>query len=94
MLTYEDMVNLIADRTGCTKNIAAGTLVDLLDSVAADLTANGKVRLPRLGSLSAIATPARPGRNPRTGEAIDIAAGHRFKFSAAKAMKERLARAA
>jgi nucleoid DNA-binding protein len=45
------------------------------------------VRLRGIGTFSVIDTHARKGRNPRTGEEIDIPAGKRIKFTPAAALK-------
>lgn len=58
---------------------------------AAELLAGGEVSLPGLGKLKVKETNARTGRNPRTGEAIEIPAGRRkVVFSPGKDFKEAL----
>jgi len=56
--------------------------------VAEQLRAGHEVTLPGIGKLTAAARPARTGRNPQTGEAIEIPAAKVPKFKAAKALKE------
>ena len=92
-MTQEEMITIVARHCDCTRPRAADALVELFAAIAQDL-AEGEtpVRLPALGSLSRHAVPAHPGRNPRTGERLTIADGHRFRFKPAKAMKERLVR--
>lgn len=55
---------------------------------AAELLAGGEVSLPGLGKLKVKTTNARTGRNPRTGEAIDIPAGRKVVFTPGKEFKE------
>ena len=55
---------------------------------AAELLAGGEVSLPGLGKLKVRTTNARTGRNPRTGEAIDIPAGRKVVFTPGKDFKE------
>ena len=57
---------------------------------AAELLAGGEVSLPGLGKLKVKETNARTGRNPRTGEAIEIPAGRKVVFSPGKDFKEAL----
>lgn len=68
---------------------------EMLDGLAAvahrELGKGGEVPLPGLGKLSIKASAARKGRNPSTGEEIDIAAKNVPKFSAAKALKDAVA---
>ncbi|GAB6037661.1 HU family DNA-binding protein [Fundidesulfovibrio butyratiphilus] len=60
------------------------------DVIAAELLGGGEAPLPGLGKLVTQATKARQGRNPRTGEPLDIPAGRRVAFNAGKALKEAL----
>lgn len=68
---------------------AAARLIDeLLDTVKAHLRNGCKVSIPGFGTFEAVAKPERQGRNPKTGEAVTIAAHKAVKFKAAKALKE------
>jgi len=89
-MTQNDMATLIAAHTGCTGVAAARAVVELFAALAGDLVVGTPVRLPSIGRVARIATPAREGRNPRTGAPLAVPAGHRIKFTQAKAMKARL----
>ena len=54
------------------------------------LVAGEEVRVSGLGIFKVAARPAREGRNPQTGEAIQIAASKAVRFHAGKAVKEAL----
>lgn len=54
-------------------------------------TEDGEIPLPGLGKLKAVTKAARTGRNPATGEEIQIPAKHTAKFVPAKALKDALA---
>ena len=54
------------------------------------LVAGEAVRVSGLGVFNVAARPARQGRNPRTGESIEIAAGKAVRFHAGKAVKDAL----
>jgi len=70
----------------------AKTLVDtLLAGVRDALVAGDEVNLPGFGKFKVQAKPARTGRNPSTGAAIQIAASKKVSFSAAKALKDAVA---
>ena len=56
----------------------------------AELAAGGEVALAGFGKFSVSKRAARQGRNPSTGETINIAASKAAKFSAASALKKRL----
>ncbi|MDX1755861.1 MAG: HU family DNA-binding protein [Marinobacter sp.] len=64
-------------------------VVDALGEVVqAELASGGDVTLPGIGRLSAAERAGRTGRNPQTGEAIEIPARTVPKFTAGKALKE------
>lgn len=57
---------------------------------AAELLGGGEIPLQRLGKLKVKATSARTGRNPLTGEPIEIPAGKKVVFLPAKEFREAL----
>lgn len=62
------------------------------DQVIADMISemqiNGTVKLKGFGTFTVKPTAARMGRNPRTGEPVQIASGNKIAFKAAKNLKE------
>lgn len=60
------------------------------DVAAAELLGGGEVPLKGIGKLKTVATKARKGRNPRTGEAIEIPRSRRIVVSAFRDFKEAL----
>jgi len=86
----------LADRLAATDSnltkAQAKALVDaLLGGVRDALVAGDEVNLPGFGKFKVQAKPARTGRNPSTGAAIQIAASKKVSFSAAKALKDAVA---
>ena len=64
-------------------------VVDIFfDEIAARLAEGGRVELRGFGTFSTKLRQARTGRNPRTGEALDIKAARLPKFRAGKALKD------
>ncbi len=57
---------------------------------SAELLDGGEISLPNLGKLKVKKFSARRGRNPRTGEAIELPASRKVVFSMGKEMKEAL----
>lgn len=90
-MTEADMINIIISRTGCTKIDGKEAVRALFEGIATGiaLSADG-VRLPEIGTARRFATPAKRGRDPRTGEPIDISAGYRVKLTPGTGMKSRL----
>ena len=65
-------------------------LAAFCDVAAAELIGGGEIPLPGLGKLKVKGTSARTGRNPRTGEAIEIPASRKVVFTPGKEFKEAL----
>lgn len=74
--------------------ITLGTMekaLDVLGAVAAaELLSGGEVPLPSVGKIKVQTTAARTGRNPRTGEPLDIPGGRKAYLVPGKDLKEAL----
>jgi|SRR3954451_11105094 len=89
-MTKGDLVTTIADAAGCSKASAEAAYDSLIDKIASTIAAMGEAEVRGLGTFKCGRTEAREGRNPRTGEKIQIAAGYKVKFKVAKALRDRL----
>ena len=82
----------LAVQFGDTHEMPAKQAQAMLDSVVSllvdHLKAGDKLRLTGLGVLEVKDRPARAGRNPATGEAVQIAASRKIAFRPAKELKE------
>ncbi|MDK2125291.1 HU family DNA-binding protein [Parachitinimonas caeni] len=88
MRTKKELIDTLAERTSHTKD-SVETLIDALgEAVQAALAQGNEVVLPGVGKLTVKERAAKAGRNPKTGEAITIAARKVPAFSAAKALKD------
>ncbi len=85
-----ELIALAAQSAGLTKKDAERFLNAALDHIAAELTAGGKVQLSGFGSFEIRDREPRLGRNPRTGEAVDIAATRTPVFKPSKMLKEKV----
>jgi DNA-binding protein HU-beta len=83
-----DIVDKVHEVLGDTKGKAEQVVDTVISSIVNDLKNGGEVSIAGLGIFSTKMRPARQGRNPRTGESIQIAAMRVPKFRAAKALKE------
>jgi len=63
---------------------------DFFDSITQQLQKGGRVELRGFGAFSTREREARKGRNPRTGDAVDVAAKRVPYFKPGKEMRERL----
>ena len=84
------LVDAIVSKTGLKKKDAEAILNATVESMTEALVAGDKVQLSGFGSFEVKVRAARTGRNPKTGEAVEIAASKRVVFSAAQALKDKL----
>lgn len=87
-MNKSDLVDAIADSAGLSKADAARALDAVVDTVTDALKAGDSVSLVGFGTFSVRDRAARTGRNPRTGETIQIAASKNPAFKAGKALKD------
>jgi DNA-binding protein HU-beta len=89
-MNQADLIASVADAADLSKVDAIKAVEAILSAVSDELIAGKEVRLNGFGNFSTTERAAREGRNPQTGAAIQIAASKAAKFSAAKALKDRL----
>ncbi|HTO85106.1 MAG TPA: HU family DNA-binding protein [Methylomirabilota bacterium] len=87
-MNKNDLVSLVADRTGFSKGDAAKAVDGVLDSITQALQKGSEVRLVGFGTFMVTKRAASEGRNPRTGAPIKIAASKLPKFRAGKGLKD------
>ena len=83
-----ELVDTVAELSGLKKGEAEKTVDAVFDTIAAALKKGDEVRIVGFGSFSVSERAASQGRNPRTGEAIAIAASKQPKFRAGKGLKD------
>jgi len=83
-----DLVASVADATGMSKADAGNAVESVFDAISSALSGGGEVRLVGFGTFRVSHRKATQGRNPRTGETIQIMASNQPKFKAGKALKE------
>lgn len=84
----DDFVQAIADASDLSKADADRALKALVDTITSTVAAGEKIVVPGLGTFEARARAAREGRNPQSGETIQIAATTVPGFKAATAFKQ------
>jgi DNA-binding protein HU-beta len=89
-MTKNELAEEVASRNGLTASQARQVVESVIDTVSDELARGGEVALAGFGKFSVSHRAARQGRNPSTGETINIAASKAAKFSAASALKKRL----
>ena len=87
-MNKNDLIANVASSAGLSKSDATRSLESLLDTITNALKRGEKVSIVGFGNFSISERKATTGRNPRTGESIQIPASKRPKFSVGKALKE------
>lgn len=88
MANKNDLIAAVAERTGISKAAAAEAVDATFDVITAALKSGDEVKIIGFGNFSVAARAASEGRNPRTGETIQIAASKTPKFKAGKGLKD------
>jgi len=83
-MNKNDLINEIAAAADITKTAAEQALAGLLEAIENGLATGDSVAIAGFGSFSIRERAARSGRNPQTGEQIDIPAKKVVKFKAGK----------
>jgi DNA-binding protein HU-beta len=83
-----DLVAAVAEATDLTKADAAAATDAVFDAITAALKDGDTVSMIGFGSFAVSERAAREGRNPRTGETIQIAAAKQPKFKPGKGLKD------
>lgn len=90
-MNQAELITKVASISGESRKAVEAVLKTTGDVINSTLGEGGDVTLPGIGSLSVAQRAAREGRNPKTGEAIQIPAKKVPHFSAAKKLKEAVA---
>ncbi len=87
-MNKHDLVSAVSGSAGISKADAGKAVDGVFDNITSSLQAGNDVRLVGFGTFSVAQRKATTGRNPRTGEPINIPARKQAKFKAGKALKE------
>ncbi len=83
-----ELVSLVANKAQISKESAAEAVDATFNGIASALSSGDTVRIVGFGNFQVAHRKASNGRNPRTGEPIQIPASQIPKFKAGKALKE------
>jgi len=90
IMTKQELIDAVSEKAGVSKADADRTIQAFFDLVVASAKKGDKVSWPGFGSFSTSGRKARVGRNPQTGEAVQIAASTAMKFSPSSTLKAEL----
>ena len=89
-MNKNELIDAVATATELKKSDAVKAVDSVFDTITTALKKGDEVRLVGFGTFSVSAREASEGRNPRTGEKIQIAASKQAKFKPGKTLKEEL----
>eukprot|EP00639_Heterosigma_akashiwo_P024649 CAMPEP_0194693896 /NCGR_PEP_ID=MMETSP0295-20121207/20863_1 /TAXON_ID=39354 /ORGANISM="Heterosigma akashiwo, Strain CCMP2393" /LENGTH=93 /DNA_ID=CAMNT_0039584983 /DNA_START=1 /DNA_END=279 /DNA_ORIENTATION=- len=84
-----EFISVLAEKTGLPKSKTDQIVKAAFEVLVDEVAEKKEVNLPGFGSFRPSARAAREGRNPRTGEKVQIAASYAPTFGAAKAFKDK-----
>ena len=87
-MNKNDLVTAVASGTGMSKADSVKAVEGVFDAISGALSSGGDVRIVGFGTFSVVNRKATTGRNPRTGQAIQIPASKQPKFKAGKGLKD------
>ena len=89
-MNKSELIAAISQKSGLTRADSEKVLASFVETISDTLAGGGDVQIMGFGSFSISERTARSGRNPRTGEEIQIAAAKMPKFKAGKGLKDAL----
>ena len=89
-MNKNDLIAAVAGTTGLNRSDASSAVESVFGCIASELQKGGEVRIVNFGTFLVSQRKASEGRNPRTGEVIQIPATKQPKFKAGKALKDSL----
>lgn len=90
MSKRKEFISKIEAKTEMGKKEIETLMEAVFESIEETLIETGEVVLGKLGKIKTVERAARKGRNPQTGEEIDVAAKTAAKFSPSKQLKDKL----
>lgn len=87
-MNKQELIKHVAEHAEVTAKQAEAVINSLTTTILDTVRAGGELQITDLGKFGSVERAAKTGRNPKTGEAIQIAAKRAAKFSPAKRLKE------
>jgi DNA-binding protein HU-beta len=87
-MTKAELIECVASKVDLPRAIAERAVNTMFDEMTAALGQGDKVNISGFGTFAVSTRKARTGRNPKTGESIEIAASRAAKFKPGKTLKD------
>jgi DNA-binding protein HU-beta len=91
-MTKAELIESVASKVDLPRAIAERAVNTMFDEMTAALSQGDKVNISGFGTFSVSTRKARTGRNPKTGDSIEIAASRAAKFKPGKTLKDEVNR--
>lgn len=89
-MTKAELIESVASKVDLPRATAERAVNTMFDEIVAALKQGDKVNISGFGTFSISTRKARTGRNPKTGESIEIAASRAAKFKPGKTLKDEI----
>jgi len=86
----DELVGMVSEKVGITKKSAAEAVNAVFEAITSALEEGDSISRPGFGSFKVVERAAREGRNPSTGEKMQIPASKAVKFTLGAGLKERV----
>ena len=87
-MTKKELVDTVAEKLNISLESAENAVLTTMAVITVGLTGSGSVGIPGFGTFGVTERAARKGRNPKTGEQMDIPAKKVVVFKAGKGLRE------
>ena len=87
-MNKQELIGTVAETTGLNRSDASKAVEGVFDAISGALKRGDEVRLVGFGTFTVSKRKASTGRNPRTGEPMQIKASSQPKFRAGKGLKD------
>lgn len=87
-MNKSELITSMSDKCDLSKKDLEKAIKAFEEAITEELLAGGKVQLVGFGTFDVVERAAREGRNPRTGETMNIAASKAPRFKAGKVLKD------
>ena len=91
-MNKSDLITSVSENTGVARNMLEVVFGRIFNNIESALSDGDQVAIHGFGTFSVKTRAARQGRNPRTGDAIDIPESRVITFKPAKTLKENINR--
>lgn len=91
-MTKNELIRTVSDNTGMNQKVAEEAISAAIETIAGELAHGGVIQLLGFGTFEVKERAVRTGRNPQTGETMEIPAAKVVSFKAGKALRERINR--